>query len=88
MASNTSLLTGLISIAQITLSGSIMLLASAIHFKASFWGALECPALIGTAAFAAGIATGIFIAMKKEINSHYMASKTEGVKVLKEMLIS
>jgi hypothetical protein len=35
-------------------------------------GALESPGLIGAAALAAGIATGIFIAMKKEINSNYM----------------
>jgi hypothetical protein len=85
MVSNTNLLTGLISKTQITLSGSILLLAYAIHLKASFWGALESPGLIGGAAVASGIATGLFIAMEKEIKSNYMTSQAEALKVLKDV---
>ncbi|MEQ1546653.1 hypothetical protein [Methyloglobulus sp.] len=85
MPRNTSFLTGLIAIAQITLSGSILLLSSAIHFKASFWGALESTALISGATVAAGIATSIFIALKKEINSHFMARSAEAFKFLNDI---
>jgi ABC-type lipoprotein release transport system permease subunit len=48
-------------------------------------GALESPALIGGAALTSGVATGIFMTMKKDIYDHFMTSETEGLKALKDV---